>query len=140
MVTVMVKMTLAIPPEGVMTLVEPEPLRLADEHEPGLPTGSLVGARETAPQLQRVDVVLTGHVQAQEGATEIPVRLMIAGDGGPLLDKTLTVTGDRDETGAPKPIGRLKLGYERAFGGIGFADNPLGTGYESGDQRKPNIT
>jgi len=140
MVTVMVKMTLAIPSEGLMTLVEPEPLRLADEHEPGQPTGSLVGARETAPLLQRVDVVLTGHAHAPEGATVTTVRLMIAGDGGTLLDKALMVTGNRDGAGTPKPVGKLKLGYERAFGGIGFAENPLGTGYESGDQRLPNIT
>jgi hypothetical protein len=139
MVTAIVKMTLSIQDDGLLTLVDPEPIRRADEHEAGQPTGSLVGACETAPLLQRVDVLLTGHAYAPEGATEMTARLMLAGDGGTVLDKALTVTGDRDEAGSAQPFGRLKLGYERAFGGIGFADNPLGTGFGPSTSKPPNI-
>ncbi len=139
MVTTIVKMTLSIPEDGPLTLVDPEPILTTDEHEGGQPTGTLVGACETAPLLQRVDVLLTGHARAPEGATQTTVRLMIAGDGGTLLDKTLAVSGDCDESGTAQPFRKLKLGYERAFGGIGYADNPLGTGFGSSTSKPPNI-
>ncbi len=139
MVTVIVKMTLSIPEKGPLILVDPEPVRTGDEHEAGQPTSSLLGACETAPLLQQVDVLLTGHAYAPTGATQTTVRLMLAGDGGTILDKALTVTGDRDEAGNPQPFGTLKLAYERAYGGIGFSDNPLGTGFGSVTSKPPNI-
>lgn len=72
-----------------------------------------------------------------------------APDGQPMLqhgirlslgpvDKTLRVTGPRDwvrsaagglSATEPEPITRLPLGWEAAFGGPAFADNPVGLGH-----------
>ncbi|MEZ4296533.1 MAG: DUF2169 domain-containing protein [Polyangiaceae bacterium] len=67
------------------------------------------------------------------------VRLGISRDR-PLLDKTLHVFGDR-ATGAPRavtPFQRMPVVYERAFGGAGVWENPVGTG-GPGSRLLPNI-
>lgn len=50
------------------------------------------------------------------------------------LDKSLRVIGDRSWSNgvatAPAPFQRMSLGWENAFGGPGFAQNPLGKGAE----------
>jgi hypothetical protein len=140
MVTVVVKMTFAFAQEREMTIVDPaEPIRTAEEHDGGHPMRSLLGAQETAPQLQRVDVLLTGYAYTTDEGKQTQVRLAIDSDRGNQLDKKLLVRGDRDELGEQQSFRRIKLGYERAYGGIGYAENPLGTGY--GATNKPcNIT
>ncbi len=51
------------------------------------------------------------------------------------IDKTLYVVGDRhwraDGPSKPEPFVRMPVSYENAFGGEGFAQNPLGKGYKS---------
>jgi len=48
------------------------------------------------------------------------------------LRKAVEVWGDRQRQGGalhgPEPFASMPLGYERAFGGEGFADNPVGRG------------
>ncbi len=93
--------------------------------------GSLVAARETAPYLPRAGVILTGHA-VSPGAHAVPsmsVRLGVSRDT-PLVDKTLHVFGDRNIAAphSPRPFLRMPLVYERAFGGPGVWENPIGKG------------
>ena len=137
MATIVAKATFAFVPDGTMTVCEPEPVRTRDEHEQGHPARSIVGASELAPMLRQAEVVVVGHAHAPPGATTSRVRLALAGARGRLLDKVLEVVGSLGDDGTREPIGTLRLGYERALGGIGFADNPIGTGV--GDSPPPNF-
>jgi hypothetical protein len=137
MVTTMVKLTMALVPDSPMALETPAPLRLSDQHDAGNPLSSAIGVRETAPMLQRVDVFLTGHAYPIPGQGEVLTRLAVVSEHAMLLDKTLLVRGPLDASGVPQPFERMKLGYENAYGGIGFSDNPLGVGY--GTNEAPSI-
>ncbi len=137
--TAIVKATMAFAPDGPMPVVEPDPIRLADEHTRGHPMRGLLGPSETAARLRRVDVVLTGHAYAPGGAATLPVTLRIARGSSALLDKTVHVIGDRSEADAePAPFKTMALGYERALGGMGFDRNPFGVGL-GGRGKPPNV-
>ncbi|MBI4956166.1 MAG: DUF2169 domain-containing protein [Myxococcales bacterium] len=139
-VTIVVKACFALEPGGVMRVCAPEPLRVADEHFGGQPTRSICGAREIAPQLAACDVTLVGHAYAPAGgATRMAVRLAMSRDGHTVLDKTLHVYGDRGLDGEPARFEVMPLEHERALGGIGFADNPLGVGAPGSPERQPNL-
>ncbi len=59
----------------------------------------------------------------------------------PLIDKSLHVFGERTraEGAAPKPFQELPITYERAYGGVGFPDNPVGTGAAPDARTLPNV-
>ncbi|WP_156041475.1 DUF2169 family type VI secretion system accessory protein, partial [Chondromyces apiculatus] len=140
-VTVVVKATFDLVPDGEMELTEPEPIVTAEVHHGGSPVRSVLATSDLAPFLPRADVVLTGHAHAPEGRSvgRQVVRLSVYREQA-LLDKTLFVHGDRT-SGEPAPFQSMPLVYERAFGGIGWADNPLGVGSNPQGQaaRPPNI-
>jgi uncharacterized protein YjbI with pentapeptide repeats len=83
---------------------------------------------------QRAELLLTGHAYAPQGrpVKRMPVSMTVDG-----LSKTLDVSGDRvwrydpwlriDE---PAPFVSMPLGYDRAFGGPHYPDNPAGRGYD----------
>ena len=104
--------------------------------------GSLAAARETAPHVPNAGVVLSGHAYAP-GAGVVPVKSMSVRLGvsrdRPLVDKTLHVFGDRAANpSAIIPFQKMPLAYERAFGGPGVWDNPVGMG-GAGSRALPNI-
>lgn len=76
--------------------------------------------------------LLAGHAHAPEPVTELAVGVETAG-----VHKVLNVVGDRIWQGgvqsAPEPFERMPLDWSRAFGGEGFANNPLGRGFVAGD-------
>src|SRR5262249_51799236 len=91
----------------------------------------------------RGEVLLTGYAFPPGGkpAPVTAARLAV----GP-VDKTIWVVGDRfwKATGPSEavPYEKMPLGYDRAFGGQGYAQNPTGKGYapvktESGDTVHP---
>jgi hypothetical protein len=126
--TVVVKASFAVVPDGDMTLAEPVEIHRTDVPQRNNPTLSAGFARETAPYLPRADVVLTGSAYAPEG-TQVPaltVRFALFRDR-PLLEKRIHVYGDRRGQEIV-PWSRIPLVYERAYGGLGHADNPFGTG------------
>lgn len=145
-VTVVVKTTFRLQPDGPMVVIEPQPVRTRDE-----PSGALLSSprapADTAPQLRQADVVLFGHAYAPatDGSaptapvTEMTVRLAVGRAGKTLLDKSLRVVGDRELHGPPTPFDRMPLLYERALGGPDFPDNPLGVGRASSVGRLPNV-
>lgn len=138
-VTCILKSTFRLIPDHRMTLAQPEDIILADTPHFDGPTSSLWAPCETAPFLSKVDVLLSGHACAPVGQL-LPsqsVRLAIHREGGWLLDKTLHVYGDRDDTNMT-PFEKMPLVYERTCGGPGFAQNPHGTGLVAGSPY-PNI-
>ncbi|MBK6516585.1 MAG: DUF2169 domain-containing protein [Polyangiaceae bacterium] len=79
------------------------------------------------------EVLVHGKAFAPAGApcTAREVRLELG-----VLKKRLYVSGDRHWRGgsasAPSPFTELPMGWERAFGGHGYPDNPLGRGVAPG--------
>jgi len=137
-VTAIAKATFAFSLDDEMSCVAPEPVRRIDECARGVP--SLRAASEIAPQLRDVDVTLHGHAYAPPGTTQWRVRVAMERDGRLLLDKVLFVYGNRKRNKPePAPFERMRIGYERAYGGIGFSDNPIGVGADPGGDTLPNV-
>jgi uncharacterized protein YjbI with pentapeptide repeats len=129
-VTVVVKVELAFAQNGPMTVVPAEGVAAEDIHYDNDPSRSLWISGELAPYLRSVDVVFTGHAHAPQGrpATAVAARIAVAGERL-LLDKTVHVYGDYPAPGAPaRPFQWMPVVYERALGGFGWAENPIGTG------------
>lgn len=88
----------------------------------------------------RGEVVVTGvaHVPGGVPRPACSVRVRLGA-----VDKTLLVVGDRVwHDGAmtePAPFTSMPLGWDRAFGGPGFAQNPLGRGVKGDGDRLPNL-
>src|SRR5262249_46947982 len=80
------------------------------------------------PYLNRADVLFTGSAYTASGAVveTAHVRLGVFDGSRRLLDKTLIVRRWGGFSDIP-------IVYERAFGGIGWPDNPFGVGVPSGD-------
>jgi uncharacterized protein YjbI with pentapeptide repeats len=137
-VTVVVKATFRLVPGQLAQPTAPLALVREDRHRPPTPS-SLVAASDTAaPYLPGTGVVLTGHAYPPGGraGTATTARLAI-GRERPLLDKTLYAYGDRLGT-VVQPFEKMPLVYERAYGGPGIADNPVGVG-ASGTTVSPNL-
>lgn len=152
-VTVIAKATFAFAPDADMPCVAPEPVVRSEVHHGKNPTKSVRRTTDLAPYLARADVVFAGHAhatavsaagQSPEAARTRPppgdavptlrtrpVRLAVFHAGGTRLDKTLLAQD-------PAGFQSLPITYERAFGGLGFLDNPFGTGAEAGSPA-PNI-
>lgn len=137
-VTVVVKACFELEADASMRMLDPEEILHADVHHGRNPSRSVWLTSDLVPYLPKADVLLTGHACAPTGQTcaGMSVRLAVYGDG-PLFDRSINVHGDRVK-GAIVPFDRMPLVYERAFGGIGFADNPFGTGANDG-ARPPNL-
>lgn len=115
---------------GPMTVDSPPEIRASEAHHADNPARSIRAASDLAPFLERADVLFTGAAYAP-GGSPVPamsVRLAVARGGYAVLDKVLAIYGDRAPSGGePKPFTRMPIVYEKAFGGIGLGDNPLGT-------------
>ncbi|WP_437744395.1 DUF2169 domain-containing protein [Sorangium sp. So ce1504] len=120
--TVIAKATFAFVDGAPMIPVEPQKIIDADIHHHNHPGRSVRLTSDLAPYLARIDVFFTGHAHAPPGPPAAPfsVRLALFAGERPILDKALSI----EPGGAEKAI---PLAYERAFGGIGMADNPFGT-------------
>lgn len=137
-VTAVVKATFSFPDGGTMRRLNPQPIRRNDDYLSGVP--SLAGAAEVAPQTLSPEVVVVGHAYAERGEThKRSVRLTVVRGHKILIDKTLFVYGDRVRGGRPKPFKRMRIGYERALGGLTFPGNPIGIGRDDDSSRLPNI-
>jgi uncharacterized protein YjbI with pentapeptide repeats len=130
--TVVVKATFSLVNEQAMELGEPAELFRGELHHRDNPSRSVRATSDLVPYLNRADVVLTGHACAPSG-TRVPMvtaRLAVFREQA-VLDKTVHVYGDR-KGGSPAPFDKMPLVYEKAIGGVGKDDNPLGTGMRAG--------
>ncbi len=129
--TVVVKATFRLEDGARATLVEPEPIVTRDRHYNQSPARSVEAASEVAPFLPRCDVTLRGHAYAPPGQpTPATTARLAIFRGQPLLDKKVFVYGEREVKSpeAPAPFQRMPLDWERALGGRGSKDNPVGRG------------
>jgi uncharacterized protein YjbI with pentapeptide repeats len=139
-ITLVVKATFALVPDGVAALRGGAPIIPVDRHYEGSARRSVEAPGDLAPRKKRADIVVTGHAHAPGGvaAPASSVRLGLFRDGV-LLDKTLHVYGDRTRAlPTPEPFVRVPLVYERAFGGPSSQENPVGVGLD-GTAALPNI-
>jgi uncharacterized protein YjbI with pentapeptide repeats len=130
------------------------------DHELAFPTGDVAIDEEDdartdiryesdfAHYKPKADLLLVGKCRPPGGQPVgyCPVTFRV-GDHG----RTLHVFGDRGweligaRIGEPAPFTEIDLGWERAFGGPGYALNPVGQGYRTRDEegaaarRLPNI-
>jgi len=87
---------------------------------------------------KRAEAMVIGKCFSPQGrpAQSANVRLKIGPENRPVIDKTLRVFGDRvwrrTLTGVtpsdPQPFTEMPVNFERAFGGEGYAQNPIGRG------------
>jgi len=142
-VTVIVKATFSAATSPMTPGAAPEPYRVADAHHRNQPMAHVVAAADRAPYKPRVDVTVLGHAQPAGGkpAHEARARIMLLQGGVARIDKSVRVIGARRSAGAePLPFVRMPLVYERAFGGLGTPENPIGCGEdEEEDDDLPNI-
>ena len=138
--TVLVKATFDLIPDGEMTLAAPDAIFRAEAHLGDNPMRSIRVPSDLALHLPGGEVTFVGHAVAPRGrpVPVQPVRLAVQRDGEALVDKKLLVYGDRS-TGSPQPFESMALTYERAFGGIGWEANPLGVGLRAGKRVEPPI-
>lgn len=140
MMTVVAKASFELALDRTMTRIAPEPIQRTERQDGGV-MSSVRRACELAPQLRWVDVTMNGFAHPpHEGVKEMPVRLAIQREGGVLLDRVVFAVGAPDpSTGGRLPLKPVSLGYERAFGGIGHAENPLGVGFGANAEQSPNL-
>jgi uncharacterized protein YjbI with pentapeptide repeats len=103
--------------------------------------GECLTPNDFADWKPRSEALLVGscHTPGGKALTECPVRFSVGA-----LSKSLQVTGRRAwsdsfsgaERSAPLPFVRMPLDWAHAFGGSGFADNPVGRGL---DHELPNV-
>jgi hypothetical protein len=141
--TAVVKATFDFVPGGAMTIAESTPLVGVEAHHARNPMRSIRASGELSPFLKKADVLFVGRAYPPGGAPSprSMVRLAVVRNGWALIDKTLTVIGDRAATTLePTPFQQMPIVYERAFGGLGHAENPLGAGVEPAKGRSlPNF-
>jgi Uncharacterized protein conserved in bacteria (DUF2169) len=118
-VTAVVKATFSFVHGAAMELEEPDEILVDDVHHEGDPARSLWAASDLAPYRLVADVVLVGHAHVGGGGA---VRLAVFHDQT-IVDKRIAIA--RDEASGPLP-----LVYERAFGGPGSDENPVGRGLD----------
>lgn len=135
--TLCAKASFALQRNQDMTLLEPVPIRR--EELKRLPSLSVLAPMDVVPQLPCPEITLVGHAHNAAGTGRSRVRLAVTRDGDTLIDKRLDVVGDRVPGGEPAPFTKLRLSYEHALGGIGYADNPLGRGKGAADDVAPNL-
>ncbi|APR75272.1 Pentapeptide repeat family protein [Minicystis rosea] len=147
--TAIVRGTFTIVPGGVVTVPEGIPLLVqgAMTGEIGhvdddARMGECLYPNDFANDKHHAEVMLRGtcHVPRGEPIPECPVRFAVGE-----WSKILRVIGPRVWTegglgsafSAPLPFTKMPLGYDHAFGGPGYAPNPVGKGV--GTSELPNV-
>lgn len=141
-VTVVVKATFAAKTSPMSPASAPQPYRISDAHHKNQPMARVTSPSDRVPKKSRVDVTVLGHAHATRGLSvpEMSARFALKQRETLVIDKAVRVVGARmSEGGAPVPFVRMPIVYERAFGGITTAENPIGCGEEGDDDDHPNI-
>jgi hypothetical protein len=122
-VTVVAKATFAFASDAPMTRVKPKPVVREEVHHDNFPARSIRFTPDLVPRLERADVLFTGHAHVPGGGVleTMPVRLGVFDGSTALVHKTLII---RQKGGFQS----IPIVYERAYGGIGWQDNPYGVG------------
>ncbi|HRI64168.1 MAG TPA: DUF2169 domain-containing protein [Polyangium sp.] len=141
-VTVVVKASFLAKSSPMVPATAPQPYRISDAHYKNQPIARVVSSADRVPRKLRVDVTVLGHAHAKRGQSveEMNVRVALMQGDSLAFDKRLRVIGARiAESTPPIPFVRMPIVYERALGGIGTAENPIGCGEEGDDDDRPNV-
>jgi hypothetical protein len=145
-VTAIAKATFSFVPGGEMKLAAPVEIAHGDVHAAKNPMRSVRASSDVCPHLERADVLFVGRAHAPRGEAvpSMRVRLAVADDTRALLDKRLEIVGERAiRPGAPpappSPFQNMVIAYEKALGGLGRPDNPLGVGAGADAKVLPNV-
>lgn len=141
-ITVVVKASFSAKSSPMIAATAPQPYRISDAHYKNQPAARIVSAADRVPRKIRVDVTVLGHAHAIRGQSvgEMAARVALKQGEDLVIDKRLQIVGARvAESSAPVPFVRMPIAYERALGGIGTAENPIGCGEEGDDDDRPNI-
>lgn len=131
--TLIVKGTFDLVPDGVATPSAEQIFPSPDVHEQDDPSRELRYPSDFAWFKPKADLLLVGRCYAP-GGKPVPICRVAFRVGN--RERRLAVVGDRNWTrkmgvltfGEPVPFADMDLGWERSFGGPGFAPNPLGRG------------
>jgi uncharacterized protein YjbI with pentapeptide repeats len=142
--TIIVKAAYRLVP-GCAAVVDETKPPVACGDEPADPKVALRHASDFVPHKPKADFLVVGVAHAPDGG---PVRRCHVSIAIGAHTKSLVVFGDRRWTwgplgaspGEPAPFVTMSLGYDRAFGGPGSRDNPVGCGADvRSGQPLPNI-
>ena len=142
--TIILKAAYRLVPDGVAIPNEDQP-PVASGDDPAEPGAAPTYASDFVPPKPKADFLVAGAAHAPGGKPVPACRVSIAIGGH---GKSLAVFGDRRWTwgplgatiGEPEQFVSLPLGYERAFGGPGSRNNPVGRGADvRPGQLLPNI-
>lgn len=132
--TIILKATLKLVPDGVATLMQPGEIFRAEKLLGSGP--SLYADTDVVPYKPRVDVLYVGNAWAPRPVQALRARLGVIGTSG-TLEKTIQVVGERlNPQVQPAPFYRIPMTWDRASTGP-KGENPLGVHPQSG--RMPNL-
>lgn len=138
--TAIVKANFAIDESGALSRTSAPAIAQNEQHEQGSPLLSIRVAHENVPLSPRAEVLLRAQAFSDASGNKGHVRMLVSRDNSALIDKSAVVYGKRASADdEPEPFESMVLGYEKALGGIGFQDNPLGTGAGTMTTKPPNI-
>lgn len=136
--TCIVKGTFLLQHEGIARRADEQLDLTGDIYVDGNHDGLLRYADDFVYIKPRTDLLLVGRCYAPGGipSRQVIVKLRI----GP-FEKALLVTGNRKwmPLGGPtqaEPFLEMPITYERAYGGLGYARNPLGKGFVPADDQE----
>ncbi len=134
-ITVVVKATFGVVPDGEARAVAPPPIVVRDVYFRDDPRRSLRMCSETAPYLAQAEVLLAGHAYAlpQRPVTSLTARLAVLRGTDLIFDKAVIVAGERGSRGELKPFQHAPLLYELAR--FDPELNPVGVPPERGEPR-----
>ncbi|BBO67185.1 hypothetical protein DSCA_11150 [Desulfosarcina alkanivorans] len=136
--TLIVKGTFDLVPDGVVVLSAEQQLPTGDEYyeDDEEMQGGPRYATDFACYKPLADLSLAGHCHAPQG-TLTPARRVSFQVGD--VVRSLTVYGDRYWMGPiatdPEPFQKMALRYDYSYGGKGFKENPTGRGYAKTEDR-----
>lgn len=141
--TLLVKGTFDLVPDGAAALREESELPTGEAHQGSSLEGSVSYPSDFAIFKPRADVTLTGTAHAPSGSAPFMAARFRLGSQENGFDRRVIVFGDRrwvpgllgDSASLPEPFTALPLVHERAFGGPGVESNPVGTGHRSAEAR-----
>lgn len=144
--TAIVKAAFTLEQDGPMRLTAPSPLVVRDVARGPGPISSSLRTSELALYLRRPEIYLDAIAFAPKGqqVEHMKTRFAVARGDRMLVSKELHVLGDRTSVDGvvprPVPFAKMPIVYERAFGGVSNADNPVGIGTDSGGRiTMPNL-
>jgi uncharacterized protein YjbI with pentapeptide repeats len=131
-ILVVIKATFRLVHEGTVVLADRQIVPTGDVFDEAIPGRPFRYPMDFAPFKPRADVLVAGCCHAPGG---VPIGGLHVSFRVGQRTKSLNAIGDRywegrDRTSEPVPFASMPVGWDRAYGGPGFEQNPIGKGYK----------